>query len=65
MPIKIKANGAPVCTLSNEKLQEFRKKGGRSGHKARMELIRRDQLSGQGKDLFELVADADVTTVEA
>ena len=59
MPAKLKANGAVVATLNNDQLRETLEKGGKQGHKARMELIRRGQLDGQGKNTFELVADSE------
>lgn len=59
MPTKLKAGGPAVCTLPISKLREIHTKGGRQGHKARMELIKRGDLDGQGKNLFELVAQGD------
>ena len=66
MTTKIKAGGKPMCVFTTDELRDLMTKdGGRAKHKARMELIKRGLLNGQGKDLFELVADSDVTTVEA
>jgi len=45
MPAKLKANGEVVSTLNNVRLQEIYEKGGKQGHKARMELIRRKVYS--------------------
>ena len=58
MPAKLKANGDVVATLSNDKLHAVNEKGGKQGHKARMELIRRGQLDGQGKTVFDVVAES-------
>ena len=58
MPAKLKANGTVVATLSNDKLQEVYEKGGKQGHKARMELIRRGQLNGAGKSVLDVVAES-------
>lgn len=58
MPTKLKANGQSICTINNDRLREIFAKGGKQGHKARMELIRRGQLDGQGKDVFELIVDS-------
>ena len=41
MPTKLKANGTAVATLTAEKLHAEHARGGKSGHKARMELIKR------------------------
>ncbi len=64
MPTKIKANGKSMCLFTTDELRDLHEKGGKQGHKARMELTKRGLLNGQGKNLFELVADTDVTTVE-
>ena len=65
MTTKIKANGKPMCVFTTDELREALENSGKKGHKARMEMIKRGLLNGQGKDLFALVADSDVTTVEA
>jgi hypothetical protein len=49
MAIKLKANGTPVSSLSNDKLSEVHAKGGKQGHKARMELIRRGEVDANAK----------------
>jgi hypothetical protein len=41
MPTKLKANGTAVATMTAEKLHEVHAGGGKQGHKARMELIKR------------------------
>lgn len=58
MSTKLKANGSAVCSLKNEKLLEVHEAGGKQGHKARMELIKRGVLDGQGKNTFEIVAES-------
>lgn len=65
MTTKIKANGKPMCVFTRDELLEALEKSGKQGHKARMEMMKRGLLDGQGKNLFELVADSDVTTVDA
>ncbi len=65
MTTKIKANGKPMCVFTTDELREELEKSGKKGHKARMEMIKRGLSDGQGKNLFELVADSDATTVEA
>ncbi len=64
MTTKIKRNGQSTCTIQNDKLKEFHATGGRQGHRARMELIKRGLLNGQGKNLFELVADSELSEAE-
>ena len=59
MTTKIKAGGKPMCVFTTVELREAAEKGGKQGHKVRMEMIKRGMLDGQGKDLFELVADSE------
>jgi hypothetical protein len=60
MPAKLKANGTVVATLGNQALRDILAKGGKQGHKARMELIKRKVLTGSGKDEFQLIVEADL-----
>jgi len=53
-----------MCLFTTAQLYESHETGGKQGHKARMELIKRGLLNGQGKNLFDIVADSDVTAVE-
>jgi len=56
MPTKLKANGTSVSTLTAEKLHEEHARGGKSGHKARMELIKRELIAANYTDTVATIA---------